>query len=81
VTRKDAEDMMDRFAEDTTDKSARGDGDISRMLKAKTKKVLPILKEGADQSGNAIVWHRGQDLDALNEGLRERIEKALRFGI
>jgi hypothetical protein len=79
-TKKDA-DMMDRFAEDTTDKSDKGNHDLPRILRAKAKKALPMLKEGADQSGNAVSWHRGQPLDDLNQGLKDRIERALKLGI
>ncbi len=79
--RKEAEDTMDRFAEGMTDKLAKDDGNAREISRAKAKKALPMLKEGTDQSGNAVSWHRGQPLDDLNQGLKDRIEKASRFGI
>ncbi|MBM4305715.1 MAG: hypothetical protein FJ115_02050 [Deltaproteobacteria bacterium] len=39
------------------------------------------LKEAADRSGNAVTWHRGDLLEGLNEGLRKRIEAAIKLGI
>jgi hypothetical protein len=48
---------------------------------AKLRKVHRELKREADQSGNAQVWHRGEPLDGLSPGMKERIERALRFGI
>lgn len=47
---------------------------------AKMKEVYPKLKEAADRSGNAQTWHAGQSLDGLSQGMRERIEKGLKFG-
>ena len=47
----------------------------------KATKILSKLKEGADKSGNAQIWHRGEPLDGLTQGLRERILKGLKFGI
>jgi hypothetical protein len=58
----------------------RGD-DIADEFKTKAKKILPKLKEAADQSGNALIWHRGESLDGLNQSMKERIEKTLKFGI
>lgn len=81
MMRRDPEDMMDRFAENTTEKSPRGDGDLRRMLRAKAKKPLSMPKEGADVSDNAVVWHRGQPLEGLNQSLRDRVERALKLGI
>lgn len=58
----------------------RGD-DIYDTFNAKAKKMLPKFRRIADQSGNASSWRRGEPLDGLNEGMRERIERALKFGI
>jgi hypothetical protein len=58
----------------------RGDN-IADEFNAKAKKILPKLKEAADQSGNAVTWHRGEPLDGLNQSMKERIEKTLKFGI
>lgn len=33
-----------------------------------------------NQPANAQIWCRGEPLDNLNEGLKERIERALKFG-
>lgn len=59
-------------------------GDIGTELKEfceRAKEVMPRLKEAADLSGNSRVWRKGEPLDDLPRGLRERIEKALNFGI
>jgi hypothetical protein len=45
------------------------------------KRVVQKLKERADKSGDPQVWHRGDPLDGLNPGLKERILKALEFQI
>jgi hypothetical protein len=47
----------------------------------KTKEILPKLKEAADQSGNIKIWHRGDPLEGLNRGMKERVEKALKLGV
>jgi hypothetical protein len=65
---------------DTVD-SHRGDDDFHATFQAKAREILPKLKKAADQSGNAVTWHRGEPLESLNEGMRERIERALKFGI
>ncbi len=44
-----------------------------------TQKVHEARKR-ADESGNAQVWRRGDWLEGLNEGMRARIEQALKFG-
>ncbi len=54
------------------------------FLKEFHKKAVKIQKEledSADRSGNAQVWRRGDPLENLRPGLRQRVEKALRFGI
>lgn len=53
--------------------------EFSLLSKILTKKVKEF-KERADRSGNAQVWRRGEPLDGLSPGLKERIEKALNFG-
>lgn len=47
----------------------------------KAKRILPKLKRAADQSGGAQIWRRGDPLDGLNQGLRGRVEMALKLGI
>lgn len=37
-------------------------------------------KKMADASGNPITWRRGDPVDALPDGIRQRIEKALIAG-
>ena len=44
------------------------------------REISPRLKAAADQSGNAKTWHAGEPLNGLSQGMRERIEKALKFG-
>ena len=58
----------------------RGENYIE-ALDEKLKKVLPKLKAAANESGNAVVWVRGQSLDGLNEGIHQRIRMALDFGV
>jgi hypothetical protein len=57
------------------------DEESTMSTMGKLRKVHPELKREADQSGNAQVWHRGESLDGLSPGMKERIERALRFGI
>ena len=45
------------------------------------QEILLELKESADRSGNAQVWRRGEPLDHLNPGLRERVRRAIEYGI
>lgn len=53
----------------------------SDAFRKKVTRVLSRLKEAADQSGNAVTWHRGQSLEGLNQSLKDRVEKALKLGI
>jgi hypothetical protein len=53
----------------------------SDAFRKKATEVLSRLKKVADRSGNAQIWHVGESLDNLNQGMRERIEKAIRSGI
>lgn len=50
---------------------------LSKILEEKEKG----FEKRADQSGNPQIWRRGDPLDNLSQGLRERIERALNFGI
>jgi len=47
----------------------------------RAKKILKDLKNSVKFSGNAQIWKRGDSLENLNLGMKERVEKALRFGI
>ena len=67
--------------EDITEDFDKGTDFLIGTVSARLKEVSPMLKEIADQSGNAMVWRRGDPLDGLNQGLRNRIERALKFGI
>jgi hypothetical protein len=71
-TRAGGEDISEPF----------GKEEISFQLEfERTKEIRAKLKEAADRSGNAQVWERGKSLDGLDQGLRERVDKALNFGI
>jgi hypothetical protein len=70
-----------RKFEDETDMFDRNEEDFRAAFLWKAKKILPKLKEAADQSGNVKVWHRGDPLEGLNLGMKERIERALKLGI
>jgi len=41
----------------------------------------PRLKKAADESGNPVVWHRGDPVEVLPEGMKKRIEMAQEFGV
>jgi hypothetical protein len=59
-------------------------GDVKEMSMEfceRARQVTPQLKERADRSGNPFKWSRGDPLDGLPDGMKERIEKALGFGI
>jgi len=47
----------------------------------KMKKKLIELENNLNQIGNPKIWRRGEPLNHLDSSLRERIEKALKFGI
>jgi len=72
VTRKDPEEIIERVGMDK---------EGTPKFWAKMREVVPKLKEAADQSGNAVSWYRGQSLDGLNQGMKDRVEKALKLGI
>ena len=59
----------------------RGDDNFQKGLMTEMKKVIPKLREAADQSGGAVTWRYGESLDGLNQGLKNRVERALKFGI
>ncbi len=73
ATRKEPQDITDNFD--------KGDESLIEAIRTKARKIFPKLKGTADQSGNVKVWHRGDPLEGLNRGMRERIEKALKLGI
>jgi len=50
-------------------------------FRKKATEINLKLKESADQSGNAVTWHRGDPLDGLDQNLRDRILRGLEFGI
>jgi len=58
-----------------------GDIEFLENFRAKGKEIIPKLKEAADQSGNPVIWRRGESLEDLNPGMRGRILKGLEFGI
>jgi hypothetical protein len=58
-----------------------GDKFYSEILPKKFRENFRRLQKAADQSGNPMIWHRGDPLDGLSPGMRERIERALKFGI
>ena len=58
-----------------------GDIEFLENFRRKGKEIVPKLKEAADQSGNPATWRRGESLEDLNSGMRERILKGLEFGI
>jgi hypothetical protein len=66
--------------EDETEGLDRGDQNFLDTFRMKAKKIVPKLREAADQSGNVKVWHRGNPLEGLNQGMKERVEKALNLG-
>ena len=47
----------------------------------KMEKKLIALENNLNQIGNPKIWRREEPLDHLYSSLRERIEKALKFGI
>jgi hypothetical protein len=52
-----------------------------RGLTEKMRSIEPRLKQAADESGNPVVWYRGDPIKGLPEGMRQRVETAMRFGI
>jgi len=50
-------------------------------FRKKATAIISKLKEAADQSGNAVTWHRGDPLDGLDQSFRNRVLRALEFGI
>ena len=58
-------------------------GDIGFLeeFRRKGKEIGAKLKRAADQSGNAVVWLRGDSLEGLSPGMKERIERGLKRGI
>jgi hypothetical protein len=67
--------------EDETENFSQGDDSFLNAFRTKAKKVAPKIKEAADQSGNPVIWHRGESFEGLSLGMRERVEGALKFGI
>jgi hypothetical protein len=67
--------------EDMTPPLDYGEDGFFLTLRAKTKAVLPKMKEGAAKSGNPVIWRRGDPLEGLGREMRKRIEKAMKFGI
>lgn len=60
---------------------AKSDEDFCSIIIKKAKESAPKLKEAADQSGDPVVWRRGDPLSGLNKSLRKRIEAGLKFCI
>ena len=67
--------------EDITGKFGKGEESLIDAASAKMREMGPKLKEAADQSGNAVIWRRGDSLEGLNQSLKCRIEAAIKFGI
>jgi hypothetical protein len=63
--------------EETSD-FGRGDENFRVSI---NRKVRDKLRQAANESGNPVIWYRGDPLDGLSPGMRERIEVALKFGI
>jgi predicted amidophosphoribosyltransferase len=51
----------------------RGGGSLSQKL----SHARARLKKLADESGNPVIWRRGDPIEGLPEGMRRRVEKAL----
>jgi hypothetical protein len=66
--------------EDESENFNQGDQDFLDIFRVKAKKIFPKVKDGADQSGNPVVWRRGDPLDSLSPAMRGRVERALKFG-
>jgi hypothetical protein len=67
--------------EEGAEKSGKKNEDrFYETFMVKAKKIVPKLKEAADQSGSVQIWRKGESLDNLSEGLQERIERAIRLG-
>ena len=47
---------------------------------ARVDDIGPKLEEAADPSENCQIWRSGESLQGLNQGMKDRIEKALKFG-
>ncbi len=71
--------VKNEIAQDNFDPG--GDSFYLEIFPEKFRKNFPRLKKAADQSGGSRVWHRGDHLDGLSQGMKDRIEKALKFGI
>jgi hypothetical protein len=57
-----------------------GDIEFLENFRRKGKEISGKLKRAADQSGNAVVWRRGDSLEGLSLGMKERIERGLKRG-
>jgi hypothetical protein len=73
ITRTEGEDITESFD--------KGNDFLIGTVNARFREISPKLREAANQSGNAVVWRRGDPLDDLPEGLKSRIEAAIKFGI
>jgi hypothetical protein len=67
--------------EDITPPFDQGEDVSSFTVRKRMTAILPKIKEGADRSGNAVIWYRGDSLEGLSSGMRDRVERALKFGI
>jgi hypothetical protein len=57
-------------------------GDSAELFRLSVnRKAMDKLRQSANESGNPVIWNRGDPLDGLPEGVRKRIEKAIKFGI
>ena len=67
--------------EETMENVGYVDIEFLQKFRTKGKEIISKLKEAADQSGNPVMWRRGEPLEDLNSGMKARILKAVEFGI
>ncbi len=53
----------------------------ARSLSGKISLAAPRLQKAADESGNPVIWRRGDPVEKLPQGMRKRVETAMRFGV
>jgi hypothetical protein len=58
-----------------------GEIEFLENFRRKGKEIGAKLKRAADQSGRPVIWYRGDPLDGLTTGMKERVRKALIYGV